>query len=354
MYKTNLLNNDPGAIGRSGNMRALIAVAMAALVAFCVLVEKPAKAQTLPTVVDFGDLLVGSTENQLVTITNPSANLEVTLELLGDGSFTFADPATGNPVTEITLDPNETVELQVTFAPTSAGPQDGLIDLSLLGIDVALLTNDALLEIIGLDGSIDFAVLAGLIDRTNPATLAELDAISDLTALEILALDLNGLIELLEGLTDAQLLELLLNLTPEERSTVINLGDITLGEVTIVGVGTSPPPPPPPTPVANTAPQVSVDQPAKKKIKGRNPTIIGTATDAQEDLDKADIRVSLKGKNGKERTTSFTYDQATDKVQFVSNKKLKKGKKYVAKITATDAQGLSTSAEKTFKVKKRN
>jgi hypothetical protein len=323
VFKTNLLNNDPGAIGRSGNMRALIAVAMAALVAFCVLAEKPAKAQTIPTVVDFGDLLVGTTENQLVTITNPSANLEVTLELLGDGSFTFADPATGNPVTEITLDPGEVVELQVTFAPTSAGSQDGLIDLSLLGLDVAALTDDALLEIIGLDG----------IDLTDLATITGLD------------------ISVLELATPAELLTILNGLTPEQLSAVINLGDINLGEVTLIGVGTPPPPPPPP--VANTAPQVSIDQPAKKKIKTRNPTIIGTATDAQEELDKADIRVSLKGKNGKERTTSFTYDQATDKVQFVSDKKLKKGKKYTAKITATDAQGASNSAEKTFKVKKK-
>ncbi len=99
----------------------------------------------------------------------------------------------------------------------------------------------------------------------------------------------------------------------------------------------------------NAKPVVSVDQPSGNKIKTRKPTIIGTATDAQEDLDKADIKVFLKGKE----VTNFTYDQATDKVQFVPDKKLKRGKKYTVRIMATDTQGLSTNAEKTFKVKKR-
>ncbi|MEJ7872094.1 MAG: hypothetical protein WKF67_07520 [Rubrobacteraceae bacterium] len=97
----------------------------------------------------------------------------------------------------------------------------------------------------------------------------------------------------------------------------------------------------------NTKPTVSVDQPSGKKVKTRKPTIIGTATDAQENLDKADIKVFLKGKE----VTNFTYDQATDMVQFVPDKKLKRGKKYTVRIQATDAQGLSTNAKKTFKVK---
>jgi hypothetical protein len=102
-------------------------------------------------------------------------------------------------------------------------------------------------------------------------------------------------------------------------------------------------------PGANTKPTVSVDQPSGKKVKQRKPTIIATARDAQEDLDKSDIKVFLKGKE----ITSFTYDQATDKVQFKPDKKLKRGKKYTVRITATDAQGLTGSAEKTFKVKKK-
>ncbi len=118
---------------------------------------------------------------------------------------------------------------------------------------------------------------------------------------------------------------------------------------TLTGTGVAPGGSGPGTPGANEKPVVSVDQPSGNKIKTRKPTIIGTARDAQEDLDKADIKVFFKGKE----VTNFTYDQATDKVQFVPDKKLKRGKKYTVRIMATDTQGLSTNAEKTFKVKKR-
>jgi hypothetical protein len=101
----------------------------------------------------------------------------------------------------------------------------------------------------------------------------------------------------------------------------------------------------------NTKPTVTIEKPAGEKVKTTKPTIIGTVHDNEQELTEANIRIFLQRISApRKEVTNFTYDQATDKVQFKSDKRLQNGQKYLVKIMVTDEQGLTTSTEKIFKV----
>lgn len=89
-----------------------------------------ARELALPAVLDFGDTWRGATEVRTFTLMNPGARR----------SFVFV--ASPNDFTvqpsEVTLDPNQRVEVTVSFAPRRLGPQSGWLSLGDAGPSVLL------------------------------------------------------------------------------------------------------------------------------------------------------------------------------------------------------------------------
>ncbi len=273
------------------------------------------------------DILGGYTAPSVRRLT---VMMATTLVALAVAIFLGAKPAEAQTLP--TIDPATIdlggIEVNVESDPVSVtitNPQGSLADIKL-----------GALSLTGPNAA-DFTILtpvAGITLAPGESQIIELSVTPSATG--PLSADLN--VPILNPLTNQPIVN---PLTGQPLSLTTNLTGT--GVAPGGGGGT------PGTPGANTKPTVSVDKPAGDKVKKRKPTIIATARDAQEELTASDIKVFLKGKE----ITSFTYDQATDKVQFKPDKKLKRGKQYTVRITATDAQGLTGSAEKTFKVKKK-
>ncbi len=96
-----------------------------------VIILTPAGADLVgPADVDFGDVVVGDTASETVSITNPVGSdgpVEITaLAVGGDTAFTIPAP----PALPLTLNPGETVDVDVQFAPTAGGSVAGSLDVT--------------------------------------------------------------------------------------------------------------------------------------------------------------------------------------------------------------------------------
>jgi beta propeller repeat protein len=104
--------------------------------------------EVVPTTVQFGDVTVGASATQIVTIQNVgAAGLTVTGISLAPGSSGFA--VTSAPSTPLTLAPGATAYVSVAFTPAAAGaasgalrvtsddPDEGLVEAALSGTGVS-------------------------------------------------------------------------------------------------------------------------------------------------------------------------------------------------------------------------
>jgi hypothetical protein len=98
----------------------------------------------------------------------------------------------------------------------------------------------------------------------------------------------------------------------------------------------------------NTAPTIDPIKPVTgSKIHNRSPLIEAKVSDAQTNLAQGDINLSVDGKP----ITNFSYDAATDRLSYRSDKLAYGGHK--VKVKATDADGLEGKKTWRFKVVKR-
>jgi hypothetical protein len=84
-----------------------------------------------PASVQFGDVTVGTSTTQIVTISNsPTANVDLTVSgiSLAPGSNGFA--ITSAPTVPFVLSPGVTADVVVTFAPSAAGPFSGTLRIA--------------------------------------------------------------------------------------------------------------------------------------------------------------------------------------------------------------------------------
>jgi surface antigen len=77
----------------------------------------------------------------------------------------------------------------------------------------------------------------------------------------------------------------------------------------------------------------------------RTPTIGATVRDAQTELGKSNISLSVDS----QKITTFAYNQDTDKLTYTPSSKLSFGK-HTVKVTARDASSLSTTRGWSFKI----
>ena len=109
------------------------------------LLPEPADIEVSPLAHDFGDVELGTSRTTIVTISNVGVgNLTVTdINLSGDVND-FA--ITSGPNLPAIVEPNQTVDVQVTFTPTALG---------LLSADLGITSNDPCepLVVVGLDGA---------------------------------------------------------------------------------------------------------------------------------------------------------------------------------------------------------
>lgn len=99
----------------------------------------------------------------------------------------------------------------------------------------------------------------------------------------------------------------------------------------------------------NSAPTITPLKPEPdSKIKKLKPEIVAIVEDAETELTKADIKLSVDGK----KIRSFTYDAQSDKLKHRVESRLDPGE-HTVEVAATDAQGISTTEEWSFKVKKK-
>ena len=96
----------------------------------------------------------------------------------------------------------------------------------------------------------------------------------------------------------------------------------------------------------NTAPTISSMRPTNgSSTTNRKPPISATVRDATTDLAKSHIQLVLDGRS----VSTFSYDEAKDKLSYVPSRDLSFGK-HTVKIVATDAQGLSATKTWSFSV----
>jgi hypothetical protein len=119
-------------------------------------------------------------------------------------------------------------------------------------------------------------------------------------------------------------------------------------EITYVVKRPSPEPTNPDPGTTNTAPTIDPIKPVTgSKIHNRSPLIEAKVSDAQTNLAQGDINLSVDGKP----ITNFSYDAATDRLSYRSDKLAYGGHK--VKVKATDADGLEGKKTWRFKVVKR-
>ena len=120
-------------------------------------------------------------------------------------------------------------------------------------------------------------------------------------------------------------------------------------EPTDPGPGPTDPDPGPTDPgPTNTAPTIDPIKPVTgSKIHNRSPLIAAKVSDADSDLAQGNIKLFVDSKS----ITNFTYDAATDRLSYRSDK-LAYGRHKV-KVKATDADGLEGKKTWRFKVVKR-
>ncbi len=95
----------------------------------------------------------------------------------------------------------------------------------------------------------------------------------------------------------------------------------------------------------NTAPEITDVQPASgSQTVDRTPLVGATVLDAQSDLAKPDIALSIDGKG----TTNFSYDAATGRLSYESSR-LRYGQ-HTVEVVASDPQGLVGRETWTFEV----
>jgi hypothetical protein len=81
------------------------------------------------------------------------------------------------------------------------------------------------------------------------------------------------------------------------------------------------------------------------QMTDRTPTIGATVRDAQTELGKSNISLSVDS----QKITTFAYNQDTDKLTYTPSSKLSFGK-HTVKVTARDASSLSTTRGWSFKI----
>jgi TolB protein len=104
----------------------------------------------------------------------------------------------------------------------------------------------------------------------------------------------------------------------------------------------------PTTAPINTAPTITNMRPAPgSTTTDRTPTIAATVTDAQTNLAKSNITLTLDGATIPR--TTYSYNQSTDRMSYTPQKKLSLGQ-HTVKVVARDASGLSTPKSWSFKI----
>ena len=98
--------------------------------------------------------------------------------------------------------------------------------------------------------------------------------------------------------------------------------------------------------VTDVAPTVSGMAPAPNSVTNdRTPTVRATVGDLHADLEKADVTLTLDGKD----VATFSYDRATDRLAYTPSTNLAYGKHNVT-VSARDSGGLSTTRSWSFTV----
>ena len=110
----------------------------------------------------------------------------------------------------------------------------------------------------------------------------------------------------------------------------------------------APAPEPAPAPAVNTAPTTSLLRPSSgSTTRDRTPNIAAVARDAQTELAKPNLRLTLDGR--RVGTGAFSYNRNTDRVSYTPAQKLGPGNHTVTLVTH-DAQGLATKKSWRFRV----
>jgi hypothetical protein len=162
-----------------GNKRTLGSVELGQLGFPSEIEVQVADIEVAPVVLEFGDLDVLTSATQLVTITNLGL-ADLTLTAIGFDGMAGGDFLIGGgPLLPATLLPNETIDVEIWFAPSVLGaasailqvrsndPDQGLVEVLLSGTGVTLDPSDALGTILVF---FDASVIAGTLVGSGPGS----------------------------------------------------------------------------------------------------------------------------------------------------------------------------------------